>query len=98
MLAGKFHHLRRLCLSHFVRINPALGNSFTMNAKHEMPRTFAIHVEEPFNRAYDKFHWSVVVVQEQHTSCCAFGGTKVRHLFVSDGGSFPTKLDHRTLK
>jgi hypothetical protein len=69
MFAGKVHHLRRLCLSHFVRINPALGCSFIMSAKHEMPCTFAIHVEEPFHHVYDKIHWSVIVVQEQHTPC-----------------------------
>jgi hypothetical protein len=43
MFAGKVHHLRRLCLSHCVRINPTLGNSFIMNAKHEMHCTCQKH-------------------------------------------------------
>ena len=44
MFAGKRDHLRRLCLSYFVRVSPALGDSFIMNAEHEMHCTFAIHV------------------------------------------------------
>jgi hypothetical protein len=33
MFAGKGDHLRRLCLSDFVRVGPALGDSFIMNAE-----------------------------------------------------------------
>jgi hypothetical protein len=31
MFAGKGGHLRRLCLSYFFLVSPALGNSFIMN-------------------------------------------------------------------
>jgi hypothetical protein len=49
MFAGKGGHLRRLCLSYFFLVSPALGNSFIMNAEHETPCTFDIHVEELFD-------------------------------------------------
>jgi hypothetical protein len=56
MFAGKRVHLRRLRLSYFVRVSPALGDSFIMNAEHETHCTFAIHVEELFDGVHDKFH------------------------------------------
>ncbi len=49
MFVGKRDHLRRLCLSYFVRVSPALGDSFIMNAEREMHCTFALHVEELFS-------------------------------------------------
>src|ERR1700747_307303 len=57
MFAGKGDHLHGLCLSYFVRVSPALGGSFTMNAEHETDCTFAIHVEELFDGVHNKFHW-----------------------------------------
>jgi len=53
MFAGKGGHLR-LCLSYFFLVSPALGNSFIMNAEHETPRAFDIHVEVLFDSVYDK--------------------------------------------
>jgi hypothetical protein len=80
MFAGKRGHLRRLCLSYSVRVSPALGDSFIMNAEHEMHCTFAIHVEELFDGVHDKFHWSVIVVQDQHTPCRVLGGAQIGRL------------------
>jgi hypothetical protein len=80
MFAGKRDHLRRLCLSYFVRVSPALGDYFIMNAEHEMHCTFAIHVEELFDGVHDKFHWSAIVVQDQHTPCRALGATQIGRL------------------
>jgi hypothetical protein len=34
MFAGKGDHQRRLCLSYFVRVSPALGDSFIVNAEY----------------------------------------------------------------
>jgi hypothetical protein len=48
-----------------------------MNAEHETHCTFAIHVEELFDGVHDKFHWSVIVVQDQHTPCRVLGGTQI---------------------
>jgi len=69
MFAGKRVHLRHLRLSYFVRVSPALGDSFIMNAEHETHCTFAIHVEELFD---EKFHWSVIIVQHQLKLLFAF--------------------------
>jgi hypothetical protein len=80
MFAGKGDHLHGLCLSYFVRVSPALGSSFIMNAERHTPCTFAIHVEEPFYYVHDKIHWSVIVVQEQHAPSRVVGGIRIGHL------------------
>src|SRR5262249_14607901 len=64
MFAGKGDHLRRLCLGYLVRVSPALGNSFIMNAEHQRYRAFTVRVEQLFDHVHDKFHRRVIVVQK----------------------------------
>ena len=91
MYAGEVHYLRRLCLRYFVRVSPALSNSFTMNAEHEGNCTFTIHVEELFDSVHDEFHWSVFVIQDQHAPYRPLGGIQVDHLL------FPGSLRQKAL-
>jgi hypothetical protein len=92
VFAGKVRHLRRLCLSYFVRINPALGGPFIVNAKHKMPRTFKIDIEDLFNYVHHEVHRSVIARSRAIHSMLNLRLSHSLSSFISDGGKGPSKI------
>jgi len=67
MFSRKVHHLRDLRFRHLVSIDPAFAYSVVMDMQHNSCGGFVILPEEPLQDMHNKFHWRVVIVEDEHT-------------------------------
>src|SRR5688572_23601623 len=66
VFAREVHHLRDLCLSHFISIDPAFAHAMVMYMRHNAVRRFAILVEKALEHVNDELHRGVVVIEDEH--------------------------------
>ena len=64
--ARKIHNLTDLCLRNFKGKDPANTNAAAMNGQHNICGFLTAFIEKPLQNMNDKFHRSIIIVQEQN--------------------------------
>ena len=97
MLSGKVHHLGDFGLGDLERIDPAYAYALVVHMQHYRCRLLAVLGEKVLQHEHHKFHWGVVIVQQQHLIEAGLLGFRPR-LHGSHGGVGPTLvIDHLDL-
>ena len=66
VLLGEVHHLIDLGLCDFIGEDTAHADTLLVDVQHHPCRLIGIHLEKGLQHMDDKFHRSVVVVEQQH--------------------------------
>ena len=75
---GEIHHLRDFGFGDFIGKYPANADTFLVDVKHHLGGLIGAHLKKCFQHMDDKFHWRIIVIEQQHFVEAGFFGFGAR--------------------